>query len=329
MRRVDPRDGLRSSGSHQPSSFVASLRSEINHPIGALDDLEIVLDHDEGIARVDQALEQLHQHRDIVEMQSSGRLVENEKVAAARAVLFGAGTLVREMPDEFEALRFAARKSVQRLTKPQITKADFVQNIERIAELLGFPDLSEKLDRFTDGQLEDVVNGFLVQLHIENVRLKAAAFAFGATDVKIAQELHLDLLKAGAATALATAAAGVERERACGQPLRHRFRLGGEKLANAIVEPQVENRRRARGARQHRLIHHHDVADAMGAGHRFARARFLLGRRAFGLKQVSIKDLVNERRLPGSGNAGDAVENPQRNLDIEILEIMLPRARLF
>ena len=108
MRRVDPRNGLRSSRSDQPSPFVASLRPEINHPIGALDDLEIVLDHDDGIARFDQALEQLHQHRNVVEMQSGGWLVENEKVAAARPVLFGAGTFVREVPDEFEALGFAA-----------------------------------------------------------------------------------------------------------------------------------------------------------------------------------------------------------------------------
>ena len=170
------------------------------------------------------------------------------------------------------------------------------------------------------------MNGFLVQLHPENVRLKAAALAFGATDEKIAQELHLDLLKACATAAFAAAAARVKREGARGQSLRHRFRLRGEKLPNTIVESKIENRRRARGARQHRLIDHHDVADAMRARHRLARARFLLGGRAFGLKQVSIQDFVDERRLSGSGNAGDAVENAQRNLDVEILEIMLPRA---
>ena len=116
-----------------------------------------------------------------------------------------------------------------------------------------------------------------MQLHPQNVRLKAAAFAFGATHVEIAQELHLDLLEAGAATAFATAAAGVEGEGARGQSLRHRFRLRGEKLAHAIVESEVENRRRARRAREQRLIDHHDVADAMRAGDRFARAGFLLG----------------------------------------------------
>ena len=100
----------------------------------------------------------LHQHRDVVEMQPGRRLVEDEKVAAGRSVLLRAGALVREVPDEFEPLRFAARKRVERLTEPQITETDFVENIERIAELFRFADLREKLDRFADRQLEHVVN---------------------------------------------------------------------------------------------------------------------------------------------------------------------------
>ena len=117
-----------------------------------------MLDHDDGVAGFDEALKQLHQHRDIVEMQASGRFVEDKKVAAGRAVLFRAGAFVREVPNEFEPLRFAAGKSVERLAEPQITEPDLVQDIERMAELLGFADLPEKLDRFTDGQLENVVN---------------------------------------------------------------------------------------------------------------------------------------------------------------------------
>ncbi len=89
-----------------------------------------------------------------------------------------------EMPTEFEPLRFAAGKSIQRLTEPEVAEPDFLEHSERIAKRLRFADLREKLDRFADRQLEHVVNRFAVQLDPQNVRLKAAAFAFRATHDK-------------------------------------------------------------------------------------------------------------------------------------------------
>jgi len=47
---------------------------------------------------------------------------------------------------------------------------------------------------------------------VQNVDWKAPALAFRARAVKVAQELHLDLFEAGAATALAPAAAGVKEK---------------------------------------------------------------------------------------------------------------------
>src|SRR5437764_3428385 len=214
VRRVDPRDGFRSSRRDECSTFVACVWAKIDHPIGALNHLEVVLDHDDGVASLNQSLKQPHEDRDVVEMQTSCRLVEDEKVAARRAVLFRTNIFIGEVSDELKPLRFAAGKRVERLAEPQISEPDFIQNIERIAELFRFADQREKLDRFVNSQLEHVVNRLLVQLHAQDVRLKTAAFAFGAANVKIAQELHLDLFKPGAAAAFAAAAAGVERERA-------------------------------------------------------------------------------------------------------------------
>ena len=63
-----------------PPSSPAS-GPEIDDPVGAFNHFEIVLDHDQRMPGVDQSLEQLQQHRDIIEMQSGGRFVENEKIA--------------------------------------------------------------------------------------------------------------------------------------------------------------------------------------------------------------------------------------------------------
>ncbi len=64
----------------------------------------------------------------------------------------------------------------------------------------------------------------------------------------------------------------------------------------------------------------------MRAGDRFARARFLIGRLAFGDEQISVKHVVNQRRFAGTGNAGHAGENAERKIDIDVLQIVLARA---
>ena len=95
-----------------------------------------------------------------------------------------------------------------------------------MGERLLLADLGEKLDRFRDRQRQHIMNRFAMQLHPEDVRLKAATFALGAAHIEIAQKLHLDFLKPGAAATLATATAGVEGKGTSRQPLRHGFRLG-------------------------------------------------------------------------------------------------------
>ena len=74
----------------------------------------------------------------------------------------------------------------------------------------------------------------------------------------------------------------------------------------------------------------------MRARDRFARARFpcravalrrlVLARLSFRLKQMSIKHLMNESRLARARDAGDTIENAERNLDIEVLEVVFARA---
>ena len=64
---------------NQFTALFAAFRAEIDDPIGALDHLEIVLDHDDRISLLDQPLKQPNEQRDVVEMQAGGRLVEDEQ----------------------------------------------------------------------------------------------------------------------------------------------------------------------------------------------------------------------------------------------------------
>ena len=47
---------------------------------------------------------------------------------------------------------------------------------------------------------------------------------------------------------------------------------------------------------------------------------------AFRAQKISIKHIVNQGGFAGTGNAGDAGENAERNIDIDVLEIVLARA---
>ena len=135
MGTLVKRDFFRRARCDDFAALFAAFRAEVDDPVGAFDDLEIVLDHDDRIARLDQALEQPDEQRDIVEMQAGGRFVEDEKIAAFAVLELP----VRQVPDEFQPLGFAAGKGVQRLAEPQITESDFFEDRERPAERLAFP----------------------------------------------------------------------------------------------------------------------------------------------------------------------------------------------
>ena len=66
----------RALGDH-PAAAVAALGAEVDDVVGALDDVEVVLDDDHGVARLDQPVEHLEELLDVGEVQAGGRLVED------------------------------------------------------------------------------------------------------------------------------------------------------------------------------------------------------------------------------------------------------------
>lgn len=98
LRRDDI--GGRASGDDLAAA-IAALGSEIDDPIGRLDDLEIMLDDDDAIALIDEFVQHFEQFCDIVEMQARRRLVENVERAACGAAC--------ELLGELDALGLAAR----------------------------------------------------------------------------------------------------------------------------------------------------------------------------------------------------------------------------
>jgi hypothetical protein len=83
------------------ASTFAAFGAEVDDPVGVADDVEIVLDDDDGIAEVGEAVKDFEELADVVEVEAGGGLVEEVKGAAGLA--FG------ELAGELHALSFAAR----------------------------------------------------------------------------------------------------------------------------------------------------------------------------------------------------------------------------
>src|SRR6266567_8293885 len=63
---------------------VAGARSQLDHPVGPLDDVEMVLDDEHGVTGVDEPVEHAAQGSDVVEVQTRRRLVEDVELAPDR-----------------------------------------------------------------------------------------------------------------------------------------------------------------------------------------------------------------------------------------------------
>ena len=74
---LDLRDVLGRADGDELAARLAALRPEVDHPVGLLDHVEVVLDHDHRVAAVDEPLQRLEQLLDVREVEPRRRLVED------------------------------------------------------------------------------------------------------------------------------------------------------------------------------------------------------------------------------------------------------------
>ena len=78
----DARELFRGPLPHELAPFGSAFGSQVDDPVGAFDHIQIVLDHNDRIARVNQLLKNTHQFADIIKMQAGRGFVEDVKGAA-------------------------------------------------------------------------------------------------------------------------------------------------------------------------------------------------------------------------------------------------------
>ena len=246
----------------------AALGAHVDDPVGGLDDVEVVLDDDDGVARVDQPAQHAEQLADVLEVQAGGRLVEDVDGAPGRALL--------QLGGELDALRLAAGQRRRRLAEPHVAEPDVDQRLQ-VPRDRGHR--LEELQRLLDRHVEHLGDRLALEVHLERLAVVARAVADLAGDVDVGQEVHLDLDGAVAGARLAAAALDVE-----GEPARQvaaDLGLGrlGEQPADVVEHAGVGRRVGPRRAPDRALVDVDDLVDELDAGDRAVPARHGRGHR--------------------------------------------------
>src|SRR5918911_2145878 len=74
---LDLGDLLGRSGRDHLAACLAALRTEVDDPVRLLDHVQVVLDHEHRVSRVDEPLQHLEQLLDVGEVEARRRLVED------------------------------------------------------------------------------------------------------------------------------------------------------------------------------------------------------------------------------------------------------------
>ena len=235
-------DLFRRSLGDDPAPLVSRLGAQVDDPVGRLDHVEIVFDHDDRVPLLDETVEDLEQLVDVVEMQAGRRLVEDVE----RLARVGPG----QLGGEFHPLRFAPRERRGGLPQREIIEADRAQRRQKAADA---GNVLEQLVRLADRHFEHVGDRMPAIGHAQRLAVVALAVARFALDPHVGQEVHLNALLAVPLAIVAAAPRPIEAE--AGRLISADPRLGqpGEQFADRIEDARVSRRVR-RGRVPQRLL---------------------------------------------------------------------------
>src|ERR1700730_8197450 len=145
VARLALRDLLGRAGRHHHAATGAAVGTEVDHPVRGLDDVQVVLDHDDGVAALHQPAEHPEELADVLEMQSRGGLVQHvDGPPGGAALQFGR---------ELDPLRLTTGQGGRWLAQPDIPEADVG---ERLQVPVDGGHRLEELRRLLDRHVEHV-----------------------------------------------------------------------------------------------------------------------------------------------------------------------------
>ncbi len=273
-----------------------------------------MLDDDDGVAAIPQLVQHLEQLLDVVEVQPCGRFVQDVEGLA--------GIPLGELARQLDPLRLAPRQGGGRLAEPNVGEAHVHQGLQLARHRR---HRIEEGARVLHRHLEDLVDVLALVLHLQGLAVVALALADVARYVDIRQEMHLHLDDAIPLARLAAAPLDVEGEAARLVAARARLLGAGEQLADRGEQAGVGGRVGARGTADGALVDVHHLVQVLQPLDAAIGSRGRLGR----LVELPMGDakqgVVDQGRLAGAGDPGDAGHHPDGQIQVDVTQVVAAR----
>src|SRR5277367_5011265 len=310
VRAGDGRDIFRCAFGDDLAAVFAAFRTKVDDPVGIAHDVEVVLDDDDGVAEIGEAVEHLEQPANVIEVEPCGRLVEQVEGAA--------GLALGEFAGQLHALRLPAREGRRGLPEMNVTEANIDEGLQLLANVR---NVGEYRQRILDGQIENVGDGVAVEFNRQRFLIVTATVTYFAGNVDIGHKIHLDAPLTVALAGLAAPAGDVEGKSsrliaALAGLGQHRVEVadGGE---DAGVGRGIGTRRAADG----RLVDADGLVDLRKALDLVVFARLFTGAvELFG--ERPIEDVVDQSAFSRAGNSGDHGHHSEREARGHVLQVV-------
>ena len=129
---------FRRAGGNDAAALVAPLGPEIDEPIRGLDDLQVMLDDEHGVALLDERVKHLQQFLHVLEVETRGGLVEDVERLSRGAP--------RELLGQFDALSLAAGERRGRLTDLDVSSNRYLTALDCGNNILASLDVSNSTE---------------------------------------------------------------------------------------------------------------------------------------------------------------------------------------
>jgi hypothetical protein len=116
---------FRRAGGHDLAPAIAAFGADVDDPVGGFDHIQVVFDHDHGIALFHEFVQHVQQLAHIFEMQPRGRFIQDIQRAARGAAA--------ELLGQFHPLRLTARQRRGLLANLDVAKPHLHQRIHLLA----------------------------------------------------------------------------------------------------------------------------------------------------------------------------------------------------
>ena len=172
------------------ASVWSGFGADVDEVVSFGGEVHVVLDDDDGVTFVDEAVEDFGEAGDVLLMEPDGGFLNEIEVGVDRANVGDFWAAFGELSDELESMGFAAGDGGGGLSESQVAKAGFGEELEGFLE---FGMGGEELGGGLDVEIKDVADGEAIVADIEGGGTVTVAHASFAVDPSGGEKIHLEL----------------------------------------------------------------------------------------------------------------------------------------